>query len=228
MEAELLRSRVRAPLRVRESPQVGLQNGRLMIEMSSDPSVIERYAAGLQQKAGSRVTRLTLLGFLIGAGVGATPVVAPLVSSVHSLVPHRYAYAAAIIATFGGGYLGFVIGQSRAVALRLQASMALHQIELGRMLHRVEALSLPLPAEETAPEPEPELEAEPEPEPEAEPEPEPAPPISPPANAPVVSLPAPPTLPPAALQPVPVPTLTAVPPTFEWPQPQSAARSDAT
>ena len=187
-----------------------------MIEMSSDPSVIERYAAGLQQKAGSRVTRLTLLGFLIGATVGATPVVAPLVSSVHSLVPHRYAYAAAIIATFGGGYLGFVIGQSRAVALRLQASMALHQIELGRMLYRVEALSLTLPAEETAPEPEP------------EPEPELAPPVSPPAQAPVVSLPAPPTLPPAALQPVPVPTLTAVPPTFEWPQPQSAARSDAT
>jgi hypothetical protein len=192
-----------------------------MIEMSPDPSVIERYAAGLQQKAGSRVTRLTLLGFLVGAGVGVTPVVAPLVSSVHSLVPHRYAYAAAIIATFGGGYLGFVIGQSRAVALRLQASMALHQIELGRMLHRVEALSLPLPAEKTAPEP--------------EAEPEPAPPISPPAPAPVVSLPAPPTLPPvapapqpAAAQPAPVPTLTAVPPVFEWPQPQSAARSDAT
>ena len=194
-----------------------------MIEMSPDPSVIERYAAGLQQKAGSRVTRLTLLGFLVGAGVGVTPVVAPLVSSVHSLVPHRYAYAAAIIATFGGGYLGFVIGQSRAVALRLQASMALHQIELGRMLHRVEALSLPLPAEETAPEPEP------------EPERELAPPVSPPAPAPVVSLPAPPTLPPvapapqpAALEPAPVPTLTAVPPVFEWPQPQSAARSDAT
>ena len=217
---------MRAPLRVRESPQVGLGNGRLMIEMSSDPSVIERYAAGLQQKAGSRVTRLTLLGFLIGAGVGVTPVVAPLVSSVHSLVPHRYAYAAAIIATFGGGYLGFVIGQSRAVALRLQASMALHQIELGRMLHRVEALSLPLPAEDTAPEPE--SEPEPEPELELELELEPAPPVSPPAQAPVVSLPAPPTLPPAALQPVPVPTLTAVPPTFEWPQPQSAARSDAT
>jgi hypothetical protein len=160
------------------------------------------------------VTRLTLLGFLVGATVGATPVVAPLVSSVHSLVPHRYAYAAVIIAAFGGSYLGFVIGQSRAVALRLQASMALHQIELGRMLHRVEALSLPLPAEDTAPE--------------LEPEPEPAPPVSPPPQAPVVSLPAPPTLPPAALQPVPVPTLTAVPPTFEWPQPQSAARSDAT
>ena len=199
--------------------------------MSSDPAVIERYAAGLHQKAESRVLRFTLLGLLVGGGLGATPTIAPLVSNVHSWVPHRFAYAAIVFGLAAGGYLGFLIGQSRAVALRLQASMAVHQVELGRMLHRVEALRLPLPAAASLPTP---AQA-----------PAPAP-IAPPAPAPVASLPAPPpvapppppvapvpppmALPPvapapmpAAIQPAPVPQLTAVPPVFEWPQPSHDA-----
>jgi hypothetical protein len=186
--------------------------------MSSDPSVIERYAAGLHKKADSRVTRFSLLGLLIGGLLGATPVVAPLISHVHSWVPHRFAYAAAVFGPAAGGYLGFLIGQSRAVALRLQASLALHQIELGRALHRVEAMRLPLPAAATLPPPAP----APAPAPA-----EAAPPVAPPAvPAPVVSLPPPPPV--VVPAPQPAATLTAVPPTFEWPQPQSAARSEAT
>ena len=180
--------------------------------MSSDPSVIERHAVGLHKKADSRVTRFSLFGLLIGGLLGATPVIAPLVSHVHSWVPHRFAYAAVVFGLAAGGYLGFVIGQSRAVALRLQASLALHQIELGRVLHRVEAMRLPLPAAATLPPP--------------APAPAPVPAVAPPpVPAPVVSLPPPPVLIPA---PQPAATLTAVPPTFEWPQPQSAARSEAT
>ena len=192
--------------------------------MSSDPSVIERYAAGLHKKADSRVTRFSLLGLLIGGLLGSTPVLAPLISHVHSWVPHRFAYAAAVFGPAAGGYLGFLIGQARAVALRLQASLALHQIELGRALHRVEAMRLPLPAAATLPPP--------------APAPAPAPAVAPPViPAPVVSLPAPPPVAmpapqPAAVQPAPVPApvpvLASVPPTFEWPQPQSAARSEAT
>jgi hypothetical protein len=191
--------------------------------MSSDPSAIERYAAGLHKKADSRVTRFSLIGLLVGGLLGSTPVIAPLVSHVHSWVPHRFAYAAAVFGPAAGGYLGFLIGQSRAVALRLQASMALHQIELGRALHRIESMGLPLPAAATLPPPvrAPEL------------APDPAPPVVP---APVVSLPGPPPVAPAprpaAVQPAPVPApvpvLASVPPTFEWPQPQSAARSEAT
>lgn len=212
--------------------------------MSSDPAVIERYAQGLQQKAGSRVTRLTLYGLAIGGLVGATPLLAPLVSHVHSYVPHRFAYAAVVIGLAGGGYLGFLIGQSRAVALRLQASLAVHQIELGRALHRVEALKLPLPTAASLPVP--------TPAPAPAPAPAAAAPLSPPpaatpvAPAPVVSLPAPPLPSPVAPAPVPVavavapapvapvavpvtpmpaPTLTAVPPTFEWPPSQNATGS---
>jgi hypothetical protein len=185
--------------------------------MSSDPSVIERYAAGLHKKADSRVTRFSLLGLLLGGLIGGTPALAPLVSHVHSWVPHRFAYAALVFGLAAGGYLGFLIGQSRAVALRLHASLALHQIELGRVLHRVEAMRLPLPAAATLPPPAPAPAAA---------APAAAPAVAPPAPpAPVVSLPPPPPL---VTAPQPAATLTAVPPTFEWPQPQSAARSEAT
>lgn len=195
--------------------------------MSSDPAIIERYAAGLQQKAGSRVTRFTLGGLIFGGLLGSTVVIAPMVSHVHSYVPHRFAYAAIVFGLAGGGYLGFLIGQSRAVALRLQASLAVHQIELGRALHRVEALKLPLPAAASLPTPAP----APAPAPAA------APPAPAPAPAPVVSLPAPPPVAPApqpvavapapahAPLPTPPPTLTAVPPTFEWPPSQNATGS---
>lgn len=195
--------------------------------MSSDPAVIERYAAGLQQKAGSRVTRFTLIGLAIGALLGATPVVAPMVSHVHSYVPHRFAYAAVVFGLAGGGYLGFLIGQSRAVALRLQASLAVHQIELGRMLHRVEALRLPLPAAASLPTSAPAPAPGPAPAPMAMPAPAPAvapAPAAPPAPAPLVSVPAPPPVAPAP-QPAPAATLTAVPPTFEWPPSQNATGS---
>jgi hypothetical protein len=169
--------------------------------------------------------RFTLVGLLVGGALGATPRIAPLVSHVHSWVPHRFAYAAIVFGVAAGGYLGFLIGQSRAVALRLQASMAVHQVELGRMLYRAEALRLPLPAAASLPAP--------------APAPDPSP-VAPPAPAPVTSLPArPPVAPalppiapapaplPAALQPAPVPQLTAVPPVFEWPQPSQPSR-DAT
>lgn len=198
--------------------------------MSSDPAVIERYATGLHKKADSRVTRFSLFGLLVGAALGATPVIAPLVSHVHSWVPHRFAYAAVVFGLAAGGYLGFLIGQSRAVALRLQASMAMHQIEIGRALHRVEALRLPLPAAASLPTP--------------ASAPVAAPPaaMAPPAPAPVASLPAPapmsmpmamPAPQPVAVQPMPAPApmppmsgppqLAAVPPVFEWPQPSQDA-----
>jgi len=186
--------------------------------MSSDPAVIERYAAGLEQKAGSRVTRFTGVGLLIGAAVGSTPLIAPLVSNVHSWVPHRFAYAAVVMGLAAGAYLGYLIGQSRAVALRLQASMAMHQVEMGRLLYRVEAMRLPLPAAASLPTPAPAPVAVPQ-----------LAAVAPPAPAPVVSLPAPvpppvpqpvASLPPALPVEVPAP---ALPPVAFPQQPQPAA-----
>jgi outer membrane biosynthesis protein TonB len=212
-------------------------------EMSYDPTVIERHAAALHQKAGSRVARFTFFGFLIGSVIGATTVVAPMVSSVHSLLPHRFAYAAIVMGAAAGAYLGYLIGQSRAVALRLQANLAVHQLEIGRALHRFEALRVPLPAAASLPAPTAVAAPAPAPAPVASPAPpEPAPVVSlpeplpapAPAPAPVpmhmpmtvpVSEPAPPSSYPVphvvpALQPE--PAAQTLPPTYEWQQPPTS------
>jgi hypothetical protein len=208
--------------------------------MSYDPTVIERHAAALHQKAGSRVARFTFFGFLIGTVIGASTVVAPMVSSVHSLLPHRFAYAAIVMGAAAGAYLGYLVGQSRAVALRLQANLAVHQLEIGRALHRFEALRVPLPAAASLPAPAPV----------SAPAPAPAP-VAPPAPAPVVSLPDPPPAPAPAPAPAPMrvpmtvpvsepappssypaphvvpalqpePAAQMVPPTYEWQQPPTS------
>ena len=212
--------------------------------MSYDPTVIERHAAALHQKAGSRVARFTFFGFLIGSVIGASTVVAPMVSSVHSLLPHRFAYAAIVMGGAAGAYLGYLIGQSRAVALRLQANLAVHQLEIGRALHRFEALRVPLPAAASLPAPTPVPASAPAPAPApvaaapAPPEPAPAPVVSLPeplpAPAPVpmrlpmtvpVSEPAAPSAYPAphvvpALEPE--PAAQTHPPTYEWQQPPTS------
>ena len=208
--------------------------------MSYDPTVIERHAAALHQKAGSRVARFTFFGFLIGSVIGASTVVAPMVSSVHSLLPHRFAYAAIVMGAAAGAYLGYLIGQSRAVALRLQANLAVHQLEIGRALHRFEALRVPLPTAASLPAPTPVPAPAPAPAPvaaaPAPPEPAPAPVVSLPeplpAPAPVripmtipVSQPAAPSAYPAphvvpALEPE--PAAQTLPPTYEWQQPPTS------
>ena len=205
--------------------------------MSYDPTVIERHAAALHQKAGSRVARFTFFGFLIGSVIGASTVVAPMVSSVHSLLPHRFAYAAIVMGAAAGAYLGYLIGQSRAVALRLPANLAVHQLEIGRALHRFEALRVPLPAAASLPAPTAVAAPAPAPAPVAAPAPpEPAPVVSLPeplpAPAPMripvtvpVSQPAAPSAYPAphvvpALEPE--PAAQTLPPTYEWQQPPTS------
>jgi hypothetical protein len=177
--------------------------------MAFDPTSIERHALALHKKAGSRVARFTVFGVLIGTALGASAIIAPMVSSVHSLLPHRYAYAAVVMGAAAGAYLGYLMGQSRAVALRLQANVAVHQVEIGRALHRIEAMRLPLPAAASLPTP--------------APAPAPAavapPPLPAPAPAPVVSLPpAPP-----ALEPAPTPMPMRVPMTVPVSEPAPMA-----
>jgi hypothetical protein len=110
------------------------ENADLLAVTKFDPELIERYAARLEQKAGSRVTRLTVVGGLFGAFLGGMP----LFSLLHTAIPHRYGYALLIAGAAAGGYLGFSLGESRAAGLRLQAQVALHQLELERLVQRLE------------------------------------------------------------------------------------------
>ncbi|MGH2934134.1 MAG: hypothetical protein ACRDL2_06420, partial [Gaiellaceae bacterium] len=118
--------------------------------MSLDPAIIERYASLMELKAGSRVKRLTLVGAAAGAVIGSLPLLAGTIHLVHSAIPAQFGYALAIAGAAGGAYLGHLIGQSRAVALRLQAHTAVHQLEVERLIRRLDALRLPMPELDTA------------------------------------------------------------------------------
>jgi hypothetical protein len=112
-----------------------------------DPTVIERCAAHLERKAGTRVTGLTLLGALVGAFLGGMPLFALL----HTAVPHRYGYALLIAGAACGGFLGFSLGESRTAGLRLQAQLAQHQLHLEMLMRRLD--QMPAPATLHAPAP---------------------------------------------------------------------------
>lgn len=161
--------------------------------MAADPARLEQYANRLQEKAGSRVTFTTVVGLLVGAALGGAAALLPHFLHVHSAIKQQFAYAVPLIGAVGGAYLGYLIGQSRAVSLRLQAGLAVHQLEMERMLHRIEAVRPHLPLS--------------------------APVVLPPAQAPA-SLPAPAmaSLPPAPAPAPPAPPLPSVTP----PAPQFA------
>lgn len=118
--------------------------------MSLDPAIIERYAKLTELKAGSRVVRLTLTGLVLGGVVGSLPLLAGTIHLVHSAIPAKFGYGLTIAGAAGGAYLGYLIGQSRAVTLRLQAHTAVHQLEVERLIRRLDALRLPMPEPDKA------------------------------------------------------------------------------
>lgn len=189
--------------------------------MSLDPAIIERYAKLAELKAGSRVVRLTLVGLALGGVIGVLPLLAGTSHLVHSVIPAKFGYGLAIAGAAGGAYLGYLIGQSRAVTLRLQAHTAVHQLEVERLIRRLDALRLPMPvpdpavlapaAQVVAPPPvvEPPAPVEVPP-----PVPPPAPFALPPASAPPATpfpVPAEPAPSPAPLQAVPAPVPFSLP-----------------
>lgn len=193
--------------------------------MSLDPAIIERYAKLMELKAGSRVTRLTVIGLVAGGVIGSLPLLAGTIHLVHSAIPAQFGYALTIAGAAGGGYLGYLIGQSRAVALRLQAHTAVHQLEVERLIRRLDALRLPMPEPDPAVLAPAQAVAVPEP----DPAPAPAPVAVPPHIAAAVAAAAPP----AQMPPPPVPfsfppaSAPAGPPAMPFPVPAEPAPSPA-
>jgi hypothetical protein len=195
--------------------------------MSLDPAIIERYAKLMELKAGSRVARFTILGIALGGILGAMPLVAGKIHLVHTFIPARYGFALAIAGAAAGGYLGYLIGQSRAVALRLQAHVAVHQLEVERLIRKLDGMRLPMaepdravlappaPAPAPAPAAPAPLPAQPAPAPAAvAPPPPPPPPVPLPESMPLPAPPAPFSFPPASMPPA-----QAAPPAPVFPPP---------
>src|SRR6266851_4764666 len=93
-----------------------------------DPSIMEQYAGHLYRRAASLVVGATVVGGCIGLIFGAMP----LTSYVHWPIPHSLGYGTALAMALVGGFIGHVVGESRAFGLRIQAQMALHQLRVER------------------------------------------------------------------------------------------------
>src|SRR6184192_1074705 len=113
--------------------------------MSDHPTIVEQYAEHLLRKASSVVVGLTVGGAIGGAVIGAVP---GFLS--HSLISPGTNYFAVLLGAVAGGYLGRSIGEKRAVGLRLQAQLALHQLQIERRL-MPQAVAAPTPAAAPAP-----------------------------------------------------------------------------
>jgi hypothetical protein len=142
--------------------------------------IVELYAEHLLKKASSAVLSLTVSGVLGGAVLGAVP---HLLS--HSVVSPGTTYFAVLLGAIAGGFFGRSLGEKRAVGLRLQAQMALRQLQLESRAVQAPAAPVARPVA---------------------PAPAPAPVLVPVAPAPVAApVAAPPLLTPPLLTPPPAP-----------------------
>ena len=94
--------------------------------MAETTGLIEQYAQYLEHKASGVVLRLAVLGALVGAALGGFP----LFQHANALVPHHLAYATLLLGAAAGAYLGWSLGERRAVDLRFQAQLALRQLQV--------------------------------------------------------------------------------------------------
>lgn len=110
-----------------------------------DPKVIYRYANGLYGRAQMLVLVYTLVGVLIGGGLGkAYSTVKDLTSSTPSLTnvlgsafgapppppPPSSSSSSTLLGILAFGLLGFWIGSNKAFVLKLQAQTALCQAKI--------------------------------------------------------------------------------------------------
>jgi hypothetical protein len=147
-------------------------------------AIVEQYAEHLSGKAASSVLSFAIVGVAGGAALGAIPG-----HLSHSLLANGVNYFAVLLGALAGGIAGRSLGDKRAAGLRLQAQLALRQLQVEELLlHRAPAAAAAVP------------------------------PLSAPALAPVsVRAPAlvPPLAAPAAPTPAPPPAPVAAPPPAE-------------
>src|SRR4051812_6054046 len=100
-----------------------------------DGGIVEQYAGYLSRKAASVVVSLAVGGAVAGAVLGAIP---GLLS--HSVISPGANYFAVLLGAVAGGFAGRSFGEKKAIGLRLQAQMALHQ---GQLAQRVAVPAAP-------------------------------------------------------------------------------------
>jgi hypothetical protein len=168
--------------------------------MTETSGIVELYANHLEAKASKVVVRFTVAFGIVGAVLGGFPLF-----QGHGVVSGPLAFGTLLLGAFAGSYVGYTMGQRRAVEVRFQAQLALHQLQVEQSLigraatAPVVAAPAPAPAP-VVPQPQPVV-------PQAAPVvPQPQP-VAPPAPAPVAPAP----VAPAPVAPVPVAAPAPVP-----------------
>jgi hypothetical protein len=92
-------------------------------------AIVEQYAEHLSGKAASSVLSFALVGTAGGAALGAIPG-----HLSHSLLANGVNYFAVILGALAGGIAGRSLGDKRAIGLRLQAQLALRQLQVEELL----------------------------------------------------------------------------------------------
>src|SRR5436305_7185608 len=110
--------------------------------MAETSGIIEQYAAHLEAKATRVVVRMTTAFGLVGAVLGGFP----LLYTKNALVPSHLGYATLLLGAVAGAYLGYSFGDRKAEDHRMQAKLALHQLQVEQDLIRRVAASVPVPA----------------------------------------------------------------------------------
>jgi hypothetical protein len=111
-----------------------------------DPRVIERFAEQLLRKADSVRVGSAVVGGILGVVFGGVPLT-PLASVWP--IPSRFGVATMLIGALAGILVGWVVGEGRAFRFRVQAQMALFQLDIERKvdasLHAAAAAAAPAP-----------------------------------------------------------------------------------
>ena len=100
-----------------------------MNKLQLDPTLVEGYALRLERRAGSVRRGARIAGALLGAVLGAVPLT-PLADFVP--VPASFGVATLLLGAAVGALLGHVIGESRALDIRVQAQLVLFQLHGGQ------------------------------------------------------------------------------------------------
>ena len=109
-------------------------------------AIVEQYAEHLSGRAASSVLSFALVGTAGGAALGAVPG-----HLAHSLLANGVNYFAVLLGALAGGIAGRSLGDKRATGLRLQAQLALRQLEVEQLLLRRAPVAAAAPAPAPAP-----------------------------------------------------------------------------
>lgn len=88
-----------------------------------DPAVIQEFASRLYRRANSIVATYTFLGLLTGASIGTV---------VGAIAGGESSGMIALIGSLVGAGIGFALGQERAFKLKLEAQVALCQVQIEK------------------------------------------------------------------------------------------------